>query len=276
MKSRKYRAGLVPTDAGSLLFVLPWMGSSKELVPVVSLVVAQIAAPSKEMKVWSGSNPSWSYQLTFNAEEIEIFVPKHVLSIPPHIIAARQRLNSLNKGRQRPTSETKEPKRRRTADKVPDLESPQPQWEQQLEVPKARQDELVQRPWATVNQPMAPVSRATGNGVNGSSSTLQSPEIHTKVQGWATVNRPPPPPPIQSLQKRQPDGGRGYGGGAEDEEREREETMPNEDDSALIDSLPKSKQRQVYGMISGLQGGLEHIQRELNSLKNALGIDDQY
>jgi len=56
----------------------------------------------------------------------------------------------------------------------------------------------------------------------------------------------------------------------------RESTVPNEEGSvALIDKLPKNKQRQVYGLVSGLQGGIEHLQRELDSLKRALGIDDE-
>ena len=61
-----------------------------------------------------------------------------------------------------------------------------------------------------------------------------------------------------------------------DRERERREpTIGNEDGSTIIDSLPKNKQRQVYGLISGLQGGIEHLQRELDGLKRAMGIDDE-
>lgn len=60
------------------------------------------------------------------------------------------------------------------------------------------------------------------------------------------------------------------------EQERRESTIGNEEGSgALIDSLPKNKQRQVYGLVSGLQGGIEHLQRELDSLKRALGIDDE-
>ena len=52
--------------------------------------------------------------------------------------------------------------------------------------------------------------------------------------------------------------------------------MLNEEGSvALIDTFPKSKQRQVYGLVSGLQGGIENLQRELDTLKKALGIDDE-
>lgn len=42
----------------------------------------------------------------------------------------------------------------------------------------------------------------------------------------------------------------------------------------VIDTLPKFKQRQVYSYISGLQGGIEHLEKQLNSLKALLGIDD--
>jgi hypothetical protein len=60
------------------------------------------------------------------------------------------------------------------------------------------------------------------------------------------------------------------------EQERRESTIGNEEASgALIDSLPKNKQRQVYGLVSGLQGGIEHLQRELDLLKRALGIDDE-
>lgn len=94
--------------------------------------------------------------------------------------------------------------------------------------------------------------------------------------GWATVNQPapPPPPPLQTYQ----DGTEVNGGDlrAIIEQARSEEVIANEDGSvALIDRLPKSKQRQVYGLVSGLQGGIEHLQRELDSLKKALGIDDE-
>ena len=58
-------------------------------------------------------------------------------------------------------------------------------------------------------------------------------------------------------------------------EQERGESTIEERSGALIDILPKSKQRQVYGLISGLQGGIENLQRELDSLKKVLGIDDE-
>jgi hypothetical protein len=73
-------------------------------------------------------------------------------------------------------------------------------------------------------------------------------------------------------------GGESNGNGVRrDIERERREsTTGNEEGTtSLIDSLPKNKQRQVYGLVSGLQGGIEHLQRELDSLKRALGIDDE-
>lgn len=56
----------------------------------------------------------------------------------------------------------------------------------------------------------------------------------------------------------------------------RKGTSPREDGGTfiVIDTLPKGKQRQVYGLISGIQGGIDHLQRELNLLKNALGIND--
>ncbi|KAH7313060.1 hypothetical protein BKA65DRAFT_151257 [Rhexocercosporidium sp. MPI-PUGE-AT-0058] len=43
---------------------------------------------------------------------------------------------------------------------------------------------------------------------------------------------------------------------------------------SVIDSLPKAKQRELYGIISQCQGGIDHLQRQLESLKSLLGIDD--
>jgi hypothetical protein len=41
----------------------------------------------------------------------------------------------------------------------------------------------------------------------------------------------------------------------------------------VIDMMPKSKQRHIYGIVSGLQGGIDHLQKQLNLLKSSLGID---
>jgi hypothetical protein len=41
----------------------------------------------------------------------------------------------------------------------------------------------------------------------------------------------------------------------------------------IIDSMPKSKQRHIFGIVSGLQGGIDHLQKQLNLLKSSLGID---
>lgn len=89
--------------------------------------------------------------------------------------------------------------------------------------------------------------------------------------GWAPVNAPAPQLPNTTLLESN--------GGAfrsVTEQGRQEDTVLNEEGSvALIDTLPKNKQRQVYGLVSGLQGGIEHLQRELDSLKRALGIDDE-
>lgn len=61
--------------------------------------------------------------------------------------------------------------------------------------------------------------------------------------------------------------------------RHREDTAGHDSGTssgqAVIDSLPKNKQRQVYGVLSGLQAGIEHLQRELDGLKRALGVEDE-
>lgn len=41
----------------------------------------------------------------------------------------------------------------------------------------------------------------------------------------------------------------------------------------IIDTFPKAKQKQIYGFISGVSSGIKNLQRELDSLKAVLGID---
>jgi hypothetical protein len=175
-------------------------------------------------------------------------------------------------------------KRRRTEkqkEKVPEWESARPQWEQELGDSQARQqmNEIAQRPWATVNPPIStatPQSQMIMNGANGVSTVPQNSMERSNpssMGGWAAVNQPPAAP-----------GAQGYRNGGENngisyqismDQAKREDTVLDEKESAaLIDTLPKHKQRQVYGLVSGLQGGIEHLQRELDSLKRALGIDE--
>ena len=52
--------------------------------------------------------------------------------------------------------------------------------------------------------------------------------------------------------------------------------LPQSDGSqpvALIDTFPRSKQRQIFGLISGIQGGIDHLQRQLILLQTSLGIE---
>jgi hypothetical protein len=51
-------------------------------------------------------------------------------------------------------------------------------------------------------------------------------------------------------------------------------------DPPLIDTLPRKKQKQIYGIIGGLQSGIrsckqqaENMQKQLDLLQAALGID---
>lgn len=88
---------------------------------------------------------------------------------------------------------------------------------------------------------------------------------------WASVNQNVGPPP-------QIYGGQESSNVAYQSNINRARTEENaafDDGSALIDTLPKGKQRQIYGLVSGIQGGIDHLQRELDSLKKALGIDDE-
>jgi hypothetical protein len=161
------------------------------------------------------------------------------------------------------------PQKGKTAaeEKIPEWESARPQWEQELGDAHARQqlNEIVQRPWAPVNDNM---------GLNGINVIRTIPQEHrNSMGGWAAVNQPAPsttsqafgiiPAESSSSFRQSKDQGR------------REDTFLNEDGAvALIDTLPKSKQRQVYGLVSGLQNGIQGLQRELDSLKKALGIDE--
>lgn len=43
----------------------------------------------------------------------------------------------------------------------------------------------------------------------------------------------------------------------------------------MIDTLPKAKQRQIFSVISGLQGSIDHLKKQLDALKALLGIDDE-
>lgn len=184
-------------------------------------------------------------------------------------------LSPLRSSEHLPPSDIPAAKRRKT-DTVPEWESARPQWEQELGESHARQqmNEIVQRPWATVNSPATmSAPHAIMNGLNGSRPPPGANE-HRNSLGWASVNQPVPIPGTQAFGN----GGEGSGSAyrANLEQGRREETIGNEDGSvALIDTLPKNKQRQVYGLVSGLQGGIEHLQRELDSLKRALGIDDE-
>jgi hypothetical protein len=42
----------------------------------------------------------------------------------------------------------------------------------------------------------------------------------------------------------------------------------------VIDTLPKAKHRQIFSILVGLQGGIDHLQKQLDALKALLGIDD--
>lgn len=177
----------------------------------------------------------------------------------------------------------------------PPSSQPPPRWRQESG-PHARQEanEPPQRSWATVNQPIPRPPPPQSNGSNGNGHLQQNHYLASTTGGWATVNRPQPqaqlhyqspPYPQPQLQTQSPvqqpmyNGGERNGNGLRRntaEQERRESTIGNEEGSgALIDSLPKNKQRQVYGLVSGLQGGIEHLQRELDSLKRALGIDDE-
>lgn len=92
--------------------------------------------------------------------------------------------------------------------------------------------------------------------------------------GWAAVNQQPRAASISQASNGVESSGGSLRKNSE-HERKSEEGAAVEEAGTLIDALPKNKQRQVYGLLSGLQGGIEHLQRELDSLKKALGIDEE-
>ncbi|PBP24753.1 hypothetical protein BUE80_DR004308 [Diplocarpon rosae] len=169
-------------------------------------------------------------------------------------------------------SDPRDAKRRKT-DMIPAWESARPSWEQELGESHARQqmNDIVQRPWATVNSSTTMANSRMINGLHGTSS--RPPMEGHGALGWSVSQQ-------GSLTGGQvfSNGGEGSGSTFRPalEQGRREETVGNEDGSlAIIDTLSKGKQRQVYGLMSGLQGGILTLQRELDALKRALGIDDE-
>ncbi|KAK6585099.1 hypothetical protein PZA11_001826 [Diplocarpon coronariae] len=43
----------------------------------------------------------------------------------------------------------------------------------------------------------------------------------------------------------------------------------------VIDTLPRATQRQVYSIISGLQGSIDHLQKQLDALKRLMGMNEE-
>ncbi|RDW79606.1 hypothetical protein BP6252_04244 [Coleophoma cylindrospora] len=91
---------------------------------------------------------------------------------------------------------------------------------------------------------------------------------------WAAVNRTEPVPATPEKMVNG-NGTSSMLSHTNSEYERREETAPSEDTTRpLIDAMPKNKQRQIYGLVSGLQGGIDHLQKELDMLKKVMGIDD--
>jgi hypothetical protein len=165
------------------------------------------------------------------------------------------------------------PKRRKT-DTVPAWESARPQWDAELGDSHARHQQMniEQRPWTTVNSP-AVSNPQMAQSINGSTLTPQTSDQRNAMV-WATVNQPASVPANHKYNHVRDN----FGGSNQSivEASRSEERATTEDGSvALIDTLPRKKRGQVYGLVSGLQGGIDHLQRELDSLKRALGIDDE-
>jgi hypothetical protein len=50
-------------------------------------------------------------------------------------------------------------------------------------------------------------------------------------------------------------------------------SIAKEASAPIIDTFPKPKQRQIYAIVSGIQGGIDHLQKQLDALKTMLGIE---
>lgn len=174
-----------------------------------------------------------------------------------------------------------ESKRRRITQESRELVGPEPKVEEPSR-PVIR--DMTERHWATVNSPMpAPPPQINTETPNSRyiPQPLPPPPIERdrpvaeRPMSWAAVNQVPtlPPPPPQPVNGRDEHNG-GLPPPSFESER-REGTAGHEEGSiSLIDSLPNRKQRQIYGVISGLQSGIDHLQRELDSLKRTFGISD--
>ncbi|RKF82984.1 hypothetical protein GcM3_018036 [Golovinomyces cichoracearum] len=157
----------------------------------------------------------------------------------------------------------------KTASKTPELENTRTYLDQKTGDMAPQQVNIGQRHWATVNPQAAPKStqfmtkELTHNG-NVTHSDLN--QVNTP--GKSLGNRPS----ITSNFTGEDNNCFAF----QSNRIIRKDTSPREEGGTfiIIDTLPKGKQRQVYSLISGIQGGINHLQRELNLLKNALGIND--
>lgn len=147
------------------------------------------------------------------------------------------------------------------------------------ETPERRDSYSSNQPRRSTSQPQPKRRRVDGPAAPQSEREFEAfhPE---QMRGrmplpWAAVNLPEPaPPPIPQTTGNRAESNSSVPCSAFDSERP-EETVVNDNTSVpLIDTLPKVKQRQIFSLVSGLQGGIEHLQKELDTLKKALGIDD--
>jgi hypothetical protein len=109
-------------------------------------------------------------------------------------------------------------------------------------------NEIIQRPWTTVNSPatMPVPTSQTMNEMNSPGTGPPRTLEQRNSMAWASVNQPTPLVGPQTYERAASTAG----SHRNLEQARREETVINEEgSSALIDALPKSKQRQVYGYV---------------------------
>ena len=163
----------------------------------------------------------------------------------------------------------------------PQFDMDRPQWQQELGISQARQQIGLQRPWPPpgMQKPFpGPIQgqlppHMLPNGAGGPRGGPPGPPFGRggSPRAWQSVNQSLPPGALgpgargrmsPSVEEQQ-QGGKGeegeFGGG---------------EGKSLIEMMGKGRQRQIYGLVSGLQGGIDHLQRELDGLKRAIGIDD--
>ena len=103
---------------------------------------------------------------------------------------------------------------------------------------------------------------------NGTSLLMQGSSNILKTAKVESSPRNPTPPPQHDPYTQFPRKNPMTGGGARPQ-------VDGGQPVPLIDTFPKSKQCQIFALISGIQGGIDHLQRQLNVLQTSLCLEPE-